>query len=120
VERAILLIRGHRVLLDSDLAAVYGVPTKVLNQSVKRNRDRFPEDFMFQLTAAEVRALERRLTDHDEQIGAAFAAIRQLLDATEDDAEDPNRPRIGYHTELQPDVPPPAKPRRKRSTKSKR
>ena len=50
IEKSILLIRGHRVMLDSDLAEVYGVPTKTLNQAVKRNIDRFPEDFMFRLT----------------------------------------------------------------------
>jgi hypothetical protein len=46
-------IRGEKALLDSDLAALYGVSTKVLNQAVKRNADRFPEDFMFQLSADE-------------------------------------------------------------------
>jgi len=46
-------VRGERILLDADLAVLYGVGTKTLNQAVKRNRDRFPEDFMFQLTAAE-------------------------------------------------------------------
>jgi hypothetical protein len=53
IERSILLIRGHKVMLDADLAELYGVPTKVLNQAVKRNKDRFPTDFMFQLTDAE-------------------------------------------------------------------
>jgi len=43
-------IRGQRVMLDSDLAAIYGVETKALNRAVKRNRDRFPEDFMFQIS----------------------------------------------------------------------
>ena len=47
IERAILLIRGQKVMLDADLAALYGVTTKRLNEQVKRNRDRFPEDFMF-------------------------------------------------------------------------
>jgi hypothetical protein len=46
-------IRGQRVMIDSDLALLYGVTTKALNQAVKRNPERFPEDFMFQLTAAE-------------------------------------------------------------------
>ncbi len=46
-------IRGHRVMLDSDLADLYGVETKVLNKSVKRNISRFPQDFMFQLTKEE-------------------------------------------------------------------
>ena len=55
VERRILLIRGQKAMLDSDLAALYGVGTKVLNQAVKRNRERFPEDFMFRLTLKEKR-----------------------------------------------------------------
>jgi len=49
----ILVIRGHKALIDADLAALYGVPTRVLNQAVKRNRERFPPDFIFQLTSAE-------------------------------------------------------------------
>ena len=53
VERKILLIRGHKVMLDSNLAELYGVETKTLNRAVKRNRERFPEDFMFQLTPEE-------------------------------------------------------------------
>jgi hypothetical protein len=53
IERAILLIRGQKVMLDTDLAALYGVTTKRLNEQVKRNRDRFPDDFMFQLTEDE-------------------------------------------------------------------
>ena len=53
VERRILLVRGQKVMLDSDLAALYGVETKVLNQAVKRNSERFPQDFMFRLTAEE-------------------------------------------------------------------
>ena len=50
IDRAILFIRGHKVMLDSDLAAIYGVKTGRLNEQVKRNKDRFPNDFMFQLT----------------------------------------------------------------------
>ena len=61
IERAILLIRGHKVLLDSDLATLYGVPTKVLNQAVRRNVGRFPDDFMFQLTAEEATALRSQI-----------------------------------------------------------
>lgn len=53
IERAILLIRGQKVMLDADLAELYGVEPRVLIQAVKRNLDRFPEDFMFQLTKAE-------------------------------------------------------------------
>lgn len=54
----VLLLRHERVLLDSDLAALYGVEIRALNQAVKRNRDRFPADFMFQLTHDEVERLE--------------------------------------------------------------
>lgn len=53
VERLILIIRGRKVILDADLARIYGVSTKVLNQAVKRNADRFPADFVIQLTEAE-------------------------------------------------------------------
>ena len=53
IENKILLIRGQKVMIDRDLAELYGVPTKVLNQSVKRNRKKFPADFMFILTKAE-------------------------------------------------------------------
>lgn len=53
VLQSILLIREHRIILDTELAAMYGVSTKVLNQAVKRNPGRFPDDFMFQLTPAE-------------------------------------------------------------------
>jgi hypothetical protein len=53
IAQSILILRGQRVLLDSNLAALYGVETGVLIQTVKRNNDRFPEDFMFQLTTEE-------------------------------------------------------------------
>lgn len=55
IESRIWLIRGHKVLFDSDLASLYEVETKALNRAVKRNRERFPEDFMFQLTTEEMR-----------------------------------------------------------------
>lgn len=53
IEKAILTIRGQRVMLDADLASIYGVTTARLNQQVKRNLDRFPEDFAYQLTQQE-------------------------------------------------------------------
>ena len=56
IEQVILLIRGQRVMLDRDLAALYGVETKNLNKAVRRNLDRFPADFMFQLTLDEAQA----------------------------------------------------------------
>src|ERR1035438_556128 len=54
IQTRIVVLRGHRVLLDVDLAAFYGATTKALNQAVKRNADRFPSDFRFQLTFEEV------------------------------------------------------------------
>jgi hypothetical protein len=57
IERSILVLRSHKVMLDADLAALYEVPTKVLLQAVKRNLERFPSDFMFQLEKQEVAVL---------------------------------------------------------------
>jgi hypothetical protein len=54
-------IRGEKVILDADLAAIYGVATKVLNQAVKRNADKFPADFMFRLTAQEFTDLKSQI-----------------------------------------------------------
>ena len=53
IEQAIVLLRGQKVIIDADLAVLYGVPTKALNQAVKRNEKRFPQDFMFRLTKEE-------------------------------------------------------------------
>jgi hypothetical protein len=61
IERAIHLIRGHRVILDEDIAKLYGVSTKRLNEAMKRNIARFPSDFMFQLTATEVTAMRSQI-----------------------------------------------------------
>jgi hypothetical protein len=68
IERSILLIRGQKVLLDADLADLYGVTTRVLVQAVRRNLDRFPADFMFQLTREEF-ALLRSQTVISSQWG---------------------------------------------------
>ncbi|OGJ66848.1 DNA-binding protein [Candidatus Peribacteria bacterium RIFCSPHIGHO2_12_FULL_55_11] len=57
IERSILVLRHRKVMLDSDLAGLYGVETRVLIQAIRRNQDRFPEDFMFQLTQKELNAL---------------------------------------------------------------
>ena len=62
IETLILNIRNQKVILDADLAELYGVPTKVFNQAVKRNVNRFPEDFAFQLTAAEFAGLRSQMT----------------------------------------------------------
>jgi len=61
VERTVLTIRGHNVMLDADLAALYQVDVKALNQAVKRNRSRFPEDFMFRLTEREATTLRSQI-----------------------------------------------------------
>jgi len=57
IERAIIMLRGQKVLLDMDLAALYGVETRRLNEQVRRNIDRFPGDFMFQLSSEEADSL---------------------------------------------------------------
>jgi hypothetical protein len=56
IERAILAFRGQRVMLDSELAKLYGVPTRRLNEQLRRNRERFPSNFMFDIAAAETAA----------------------------------------------------------------
>ena len=61
IEQSIVLIRGHKAMLDSDLAELYGVETKVLNQAVQRNRNRFPSDFMFRLTEQEFSSLRSQI-----------------------------------------------------------
>ena len=72
VRRAVVRVRGQNVMLDSDLAALYGVDVKVLNQAVKRNRERFPEDFMFQLTRDEAGSLRSQIVTLD--IGRSSSA----------------------------------------------
>ncbi len=61
IEPCILLIRGQRVMLDADLAELYGTTTKRLNEQVKRNLDRFPTDFMFRLTAEEAQVMRSQI-----------------------------------------------------------
>lgn len=62
IEKAIFIIRGERVMLDRDLAVLYGVETRVLNQAVMRNQERFPEDFMFELTRKEIMGISQIVT----------------------------------------------------------
>jgi hypothetical protein len=69
IERKILLVRGLKVMLDSDLAKLYGVSTKRLNQQVRRNLKRFPADFMFQLTKEEYEALRLHFATLNEGRG---------------------------------------------------
>jgi len=72
VEDRILSIRGHRVMLDADLAELYGVPTKRLNEAVRRNAARFPEDFMFQLTADEAEILRSQFATSNGRGGRRY------------------------------------------------
>jgi hypothetical protein len=69
VESRILLIRGKKVMLDRDLAELYGVTTKRLNEQVRRNRHRFPRDFMFQIAAQDVAALRSQFATSKESRG---------------------------------------------------
>lgn len=74
VEKRILVVRGRQVMLDEDLADLYGVETKRLIQQVKRNLKRFPEDFMFQLTKPETEALRSQIaTSNDGRGGRRYA-----------------------------------------------
>ena len=71
----IYLIRGQKVMLDKDLAELYGVETKVLNQAIKRNANRFPEDFMFQLTWTEFENLKSQI------VTSSWGGVRKLPNA---------------------------------------
>jgi hypothetical protein len=113
IDISILLIRGHKVILDADLALLYGVETRALVQAVKRNIERFPEDFMFRLTVKEtqrsrsqsvilkqgknIKHLPYAFTEqgvasaHDQSIEDIFEAIRQLMAEPES-----KKRRIGF------------------------
>jgi hypothetical protein len=71
IERLIYLIRGHKVMLDKDLAELYGVETKALKQAVKRNIDRFPSDFMFELSEHKFNILRSQIVTSSSQWGGA-------------------------------------------------
>ena len=71
-ETLVRVIRGHRVMLDSDLAGFYGVATKVLNQAVRRNHHRFPEDFAFRLNAEEFAPLRSQIVTSSSHGGRRF------------------------------------------------
>lgn len=72
IERRILLIRGQNVMLDRDLAKLYGVATKVFNQSVKRNSARFPNDFMFRLSKEETSSLRSQFVTLEKGCGLNY------------------------------------------------
>jgi len=69
IERKILVIRGEKVMLDADLAGLYGVETKRLNEQVRRNIERFPDDFMFQLTDEEFNCLRSQFATSNKPAG---------------------------------------------------
>ncbi len=110
IEQKILLIRGHKVMLDNNLAELYGVETKVLLQAVKRNIERFPEDFMFQLIGDEFKILRSHFVTSSwggrrylfeipnwnikKRYKTIFEAIRQLMAPP----EKPHR-QIGFRIE---------------------
>jgi hypothetical protein len=110
----IVTVRGHRVILDSDLARIYGVPTKRLNEQVKRNATRFPPDFMFRLTDEEVEEWRRSrsqfatlkrghnikylpfaFTGHGALRGRSAAAFKRAAATTRIPGVDPARCFVG-------------------------
>jgi hypothetical protein len=111
IEKSILLIRGEKVLIDTDLASFYGVSTKRLNEQVRRNRNRFPEDFIFQLNQEEKnevvancdhlnnlkysKSLPYVFTEHGDQLIQIIQALKQLLNPN----LPPKRYRIGFQAD---------------------
>lgn len=81
IRQSILLIRGQRVMLDRDLAMLYGVETRVLNQAVKRNHDRFPDDFMFTLTREEITGISQSVIS---SLHSAASKYPQSIDRQQD------------------------------------
>lgn len=77
IEKAIYLIRGERVMLDRDLAALYEVETRALNQAVGRNRDRFPADFMFELTREEILGISQIVTSSNLKFSKRVSAFTE-------------------------------------------
>jgi hypothetical protein len=77
IEKAIYLIRGEKVMLDRDLAALYEVETRALNQAVGRNRDRFPPDFMFELTREEILGISQIVTSSNLKFSKRVTAFTE-------------------------------------------
>ncbi len=86
-------VRGQKVILDFDMARIYGVPTFRFNEAVKRNRDRFPSDFLFQLTVAETESLR------SQSVAMARAGNPSQIAMGSQKHRDPPRRRIGFHVE---------------------
>jgi hypothetical protein len=83
IEQSILLIRGQKVMLDRDLAQLYGVETRVLNQAVRRNIDRFPEDFMFHLTREEIMRISQFVISSAHPGGGTLKFSKNVMAFTE-------------------------------------
>ena len=79
VVQLVFFIRGEKVLLDADLAMLYGVEPRVLNQAVARNRKRFPADFMFQISASEYDALTSQIVISDKDDARGAPALRSQI-----------------------------------------
>ena len=96
IERCIFLIRGHKVMLDFHLAVLYGVETKNLNKAVKRNSDRFPADFAFQLAAEELTNLKCQIGTSSFSHGGRRKPVWAF---TEQGVAPPEQPRkeLGFH-----------------------
>lgn len=77
IENAILFIRGEKVILDRDLATLYGVETRVLNQAVTRNHERFPHDFMFELTREEIVGISQIVTSSQVKYSKKVTAFTE-------------------------------------------
>jgi hypothetical protein len=97
IARAILVLRGRRVLLDAELAVLYGVTTRRLNEQVRRNRKRFPHDFLFMLTTEEFANLKSRFCDI--KLGWSPQTPARLHRARRDPSCDhPQQPSLGRGT----------------------
>ena len=77
IEQKIYLVRGQKVVLDKDLAKLYGVETRVLNQAVRRNLERFPDDFMFVLTRGEIGRISQIVTSSDLKFSKSVFAFTE-------------------------------------------
>jgi len=83
IERKIYLIRGHKVMLDRELADLYGVETRVLNQAVRRNINRFPADFMFTLSREEIMRISQFVTSSDSSKSDTLKFSKNVMVFTE-------------------------------------
>jgi hypothetical protein len=98
VERCIYLIRGEKVMLDYDLAVLYGVPTKSLNLAVKRNAGRFPNDFMFRLSHAEAEGLRFQIGTSNSRATESSSALR-FQSGTSNESAGSQTPGLRFQTE---------------------